>query len=85
MYTEVKDKSKKMEFFKKNNALWMKNEVYGMSFTYTGNNSFEYPGMPEGTYAKLHFEILSSGDVQVTLSYADDDKVKHTTVSVKQK
>jgi hypothetical protein len=83
IYIDEKDKDKKIEFFKKNNLLWMKNEVFGENFEYVGNNTFEYPAMPPGTYATLRFEIMPKGSIKLTYNYVDDDLAKHTSVSIK--
>ena len=83
IYIDEKDKNKKTEFFKKNNLLWMKNEVFGENFEYAGNNTFNYPAMPTGVYATLHFEILPNGSVKLTYDYIDDDLIKHSSVSFK--
>ena len=83
VYIDEKDKTKKIEFFKKNNVLWMKNEVYGRNFVYVGNNTFEYPATPKGYESKLHFEIMPSGGVKLTFDYTDNDLIKHSSVSFK--
>ena len=83
VYINEKDKTKKIELFKKNNVLWMKNEVYGRNFEYVGNNTFEYPATPKGYESKLHFEILPSGGVRLTAEYIDNDRIKHSSVSFK--
>jgi protocatechuate 3,4-dioxygenase beta subunit len=83
VYIDEKDKTRKIELFKKNNLLWMKNEVYGENFEYIGNNTFEYPAMPAAYETKLHFEIMPSGSIILTFNYVDHDLVKYTSVSVK--
>jgi catechol 1,2-dioxygenase len=85
MYTSETDKTKTMEFANRNNILWMKNEVYGRDFAYTGNNSFEYPGVPPGMYERLSFLLISGGGVKLTYSYMDDDSVPHSSVYLKSK
>lgn len=42
-----------MVFFKSDNKLWRKNDVFGTRFNYVGNNTFEYPGL----IVKPHFEL----------------------------
>ncbi len=79
-YEHSTNKTKKLTLFKNEQSLWMKNEVFGISFLYVGNNTFEYPGSPEGFEQNLHFNTLSSGAVQLTLNYIDDNKVKHHVV-----
>ena len=85
VYIDEKDNSSKIEFFKKNNLLWMKNDVFGENFIYSGNNTFEYPGMPPGMYATLNFKILPTNNVKLTYTYIDDNLVKHTSVALKEK
>lgn len=84
VYIGEKDKNKRIEFFNKNNLLWMKNEVFGENFEYVGNNTFEYPAMPQGMYAILRFEIMSTNAIKLTYNYVDDDLVKHTSVYIKE-
>lgn len=85
IYTDKNDKSKKKEFFKKDQVLWMKNEVFGESFLYTGKNTFVYPGMPAGMSETLHFELMAFHAVQLTHEYVDDKSVKHQSVYLKEK
>jgi catechol 1,2-dioxygenase len=66
-YTNINDPKSKKEFFKKHNGLWLKNEVFGENYVYVGNNTFEYPGMPEGSHDSLQFELMASGDVRLTI------------------
>lgn len=51
------------EFFIRDGDLWIKNEVFGKVFNYTGKNTFEYSGLPEGMYEKLDFELKTDGKV----------------------
>jgi len=46
----------------------IKNEVFGENYRYIGNNTFEYPGEPAGSHASLQFELLSSGDIKLTIT-----------------
>jgi len=79
-YEHPTDQNKKLTLFKNDQSLWMKNEVFGISFLYVGNNTFEYPGSPDGFERNLQFETLPSGVVQLTLNYTDDDEVTHQEV-----
>jgi catechol 1,2-dioxygenase len=56
------------EFFEKDNVLWMKNEVFGESFEYVGDNNFEYGGMPSGLYERLHFDFQKDGTINLKLT-----------------
>jgi catechol 1,2-dioxygenase len=84
VYTSPTDKSKILTLFKQEHALWMKNEVFGESFSYTGNNTFEYPGSPKGYEAALHFEVMPTGSVKLSFVYTDDNKVAHRDDYVKE-
>jgi protocatechuate 3,4-dioxygenase beta subunit len=66
VYTDVKDQARKAEFFKRDNALWLKNPVFGVNLAYIGNNTFQYPGTPPGMHWTFRFEILASGSVKLT-------------------
>lgn len=84
-YTNEKDSSKKMELFKKNDVLWVKNDLFGENLDYTGNNTFEFGGMPAGMYGKLQFSIMDSGTVKLLYSFLEENKIKHTEVYMKEK
>jgi hypothetical protein len=43
--------------------------VFGTRFNYIGNNTFEYPGTPGDMSMKLHFELLPSGSVKLSMIY----------------
>ena len=73
-YSEEKDKTKTIEFFRYKNSLWKKNDVFGEEFRYIGNNSFECPGVPTGNYDSMAFEILGSGSIKCTLNYLYEGK-----------
>lgn len=79
------DQGKTIELFRKNDLLWMKNEVFGEHFEYQGNNTFTYPSLPPGFYMTLKFEWPSSGVAKMQMDYLDDDKVNHTEVYSKGK
>ncbi len=83
VYINEKDKNKKLTLFKKNDHLWVKNDVFGENFEYKGNNTFEYPGMPPGRYKRLHFELLASGSSKLTYDYTDANLVNHTAILIK--
>jgi len=65
-----------LELFKKDNLLWIKNEVFGENFDYVGDNEFEYGGMPTGLYEKLRFDLQSNGQVKVTKTSVWEDGIK---------
>ena len=72
-----------LELFKKDNLLWMKNEVFGEKFDYAGDNEFEYGGMPIGLYEKLRFDLQNNGQVKLTKTSAWEDGIKATNVFTK--
>jgi protocatechuate 3,4-dioxygenase beta subunit len=84
-YINEKDSKDQATFFAKNKTLWMKNELYGMNFNYIGDNSFQYPGIANGSSWTLHFEILSSGGVKLTQTYINEKGVKDVSISIKEK
>jgi catechol 1,2-dioxygenase len=65
-YSNVKDAKDKIELFKKDNDLWVKNEVFGEGYRYIGNNTFEYPGEPDGSQGSLVFDLKLSGEIELT-------------------
>ncbi|MFT3910274.1 MAG: hypothetical protein QM737_12665 [Ferruginibacter sp.] len=83
VYINEKDEKDKIEFFKSNNMLWIKNEVFGMGLNYTGDNSFEYPGLAKGNWT-MHFEIMASGSVKLTQTYVDTKGKKEVAISFKK-
>jgi len=83
VYTDIKNNSNKVELFKSDNTIWMKNVAFGDKFEYVGNNTFEYSGMPDGMYWKLKFELMVSGAIQLTINETDDTFIKHDTVFMK--
>ena len=72
-----------LELFKKNELLWMKNEVFGEKFNYIGNNEFEYGGMPNGLYENLNFDLQNNGLVKLTKISVWEDGVKRSNVFTK--
>lgn len=84
IYTDEKDKNNKIEIFKKDNLLWMKNEVFGEDFEYMGNNTFQYPNAPQGMSLTLLFEIISRRAVKITKTYVDEKGEKHIKVAMKR-
>ncbi len=85
VYTNIKDANNKKELFKKDNDLWLKNEVFGENYRYIGNNTFEYPGEPAGSYASLQFELMASGDIKFTIKDVWGSTVNPVGVYLKDK
>ena len=82
-YFDAADKNSKTEFFRKDNILWMKNQVYGYNFDYIGNNTFQTPG--PGDTITCHFEIMSGGSVKLTRTVIDDNGEKKVSTAIKEK
>ncbi len=81
-YTDVASSYNKLNLFKFDKALWVKNEAFGNKFEYAGNNTFSYGGLPADMMWSLHFELMANDAIQLTIS-ADEGKGKHTTVFMK--
>jgi catechol 1,2-dioxygenase len=74
-----------MVMFASGNALWAKNEAFGDKFEYQGHNDFEYSGLPEDSYYKLHFDILASGETRLTSMSREKGKPEQKAVYKKSK
>ncbi len=85
IYTDLKNSKKKVEFFKSKNSLWMKNEVFGHQFEYTGNNTFHYKGLPPGEQWYLQFRIQKTGAVELTETSIDKKGQEEISKAVKEK
>ena len=83
IYVSQSDKTKSREFFKRNNSLWLKNEVFGEEYRYIGNNTFEYASMPKGMFETYTFEISGSGAIKCTLKYQLENNEKGTAEFLK--
>lgn len=84
-YIDEKDSKNKNEFFKKDNTLWMKNELFGENLDYIGNNTFILPGIDSKLELTFHFELLSSGSSKLTISSLNKEGKKETQVLVREK
>jgi catechol 1,2-dioxygenase len=71
LYIHENDPENKMEFFKRENDLWMKNEVYGMNLDYIGNNEFQFAGGESLGSPSLIFKVGKNGSVRMTMEYKD--------------
>ena len=83
VYNVEKDNTKKMEFFKKDNLLWKKNEVFGEVLEYIGNNTFQFPNGPAGMGITLLFEMMAQNEIKVTETFEDGKGAKYITVAKK--
>ncbi len=84
-YVYEKDKTKKVVFFKRDNQLWQKNDLYGENLEYTGNNTFQYSLMPAGTSWTFQFEPLKDGSVKLTEVSVDEKGKKEISVATREK
>lgn len=84
VYRDEQDPSRSMEFFKQDNLLWMKNEVFGQSFEYRGANTFQYPSFPEHMSLTLRFDVLPQGGVKVTRTLVGRNGVSQITTALKE-
>lgn len=83
-YVHENDPKKTITLFNNRNSLWVKNEVFGEGFEYSGNNLFVYPSNPEGSFEKLEFEISPSGSIKLTRSFNYVDLGNGIEVYIKQ-
>lgn len=55
-YKKEEGEDGSIELFQKEGKLWLKNEVFGTVFDYLGENTFEYPGLHDGSYRRIIFQ-----------------------------
>lgn len=84
-YIDEKDSKNKNEFFKKDNTLWMKNELFGENLDYIGNNTFTQSGVNPKLELTFHFELLPSGSAKLTISFINKEGNKKTRVLLREK
>jgi catechol 1,2-dioxygenase len=85
VYIDEKDKTNTGELFIKNNILWMRNDVFGENLEYIGNNTFQFAGLPTGMSQTLLFELMTNGNVKLTMASVDEKGEKHIAVLIKGK
>jgi catechol 1,2-dioxygenase len=84
VYRDEKDANRRMEFFKKDDLLWLKNEVFGQSYEYIGENAFQYPGLSQPMSQVLRFELLTGGGARVTRTVVDENGKTRVNVALKE-
>lgn len=84
VYRDEKDPNRRWEFFKKDDRLWLKNEVFGQSYEYIGENTFQYPGLARPMSQVLRFEPLAGGGIKVTRTIVDQEGKTRTNVALKE-
>lgn len=80
LYKDENDHSV-VEFFKKDNLLWLKTEVYGIDLEYTGANTFRFSGL--NNFTTFNFELLKNSQVKLTRS-STIDGVTNTSIALKE-
>ena len=84
VYINEDDKDGNIEFFVKNNVLWMKGNPYGNNLDYVGNNTFRYPGLPNEMSFDFIFEPLASGSVKLTRTFTNEKGEKNVRIAIKK-
>ena len=84
IYIDELDSSKRTEFFKHNNALWKKNEVFGNIYDYLGDNNFSYNGIINRNFL-AHFDIMPDKSVKLTQTITAKNGNKHIFIGYKDK
>ena len=82
VYINAKDEKVKVEFFKHEGMLWMKNDLFGENLDYAGNNTFQFGDSTEG--GAFVFEIIKKGKVQLRASYVNAEGKKIENVYVRE-
>jgi hypothetical protein len=82
IYTNENDPVNMVEFFKNNNSLWMKNELFGENLDFLGKNTFSMGGMPPDAGGNFVFTVVNKDTVKLTVKYIDNEgkKVKENFV-----
>ena len=83
-YIHEKDPKKTIAFFNNKNGLWLKNEVFGEEYVYSGNNVFSYPSNPDGTFENFQFDFVASGSVKLIHSFDYGDMGKGNEIYFKK-
>lgn len=84
-YINEKDAKNKIEFFKRDGTLWVKNDLFGNNLDYIGNNTFKSGGEPAEDGGLLKFEIMKKGSVKLSIAYKNDKGEKVEAVYMKGK
>ena len=74
-YSDEQNPSRHFEFFKQDNSLWVKNEIFGVELEYIDNNKFK-PRNAVDDLRTYHFEILATGGVKLTYTYPKESKLE---------
>lgn len=82
-YMDQTDNTKKSEFFKRNDQLWKKTDVFGTLYEYVGDNTFRFTGVIYRTILS-HFEIMPDKSIRLTETITSRNGDKRTSVSLKQ-
>ncbi|NND31284.1 MAG: catechol 1,2-dioxygenase [Saprospiraceae bacterium] len=66
IYHDKTDKKTTLEFFKHEDQLWLKNDLYGLFLQYKGENTFIIPGTGDWGSTEIKFEIKKDGSMLAT-------------------
>ncbi|MDH3244065.1 MAG: catechol 1,2-dioxygenase [Saprospiraceae bacterium] len=83
IYADETDPEKTLEFFKHEDQLWLRNEVFGENFRYLGKNTFEMPNTGDWGGWQVRFDIQSDGSVKAISTEAFLKEEKTTTLTKK--
>lgn len=61
----------RFEFFKHEDQLWLKNDLFGVSLQYLGNNTFEIPGVEQRGSWQIRFDLQPGEKVQAISTRTD--------------
>ncbi len=67
VYRNEKMPNRTLELFEYESNLWIKNEAFGVQFSYRGNNIFENPNHPEGMKIYMKFELSDPQLIKLSL------------------
>ena len=82
-YQAQDDQSRTFEFFKHDNHMWLRNELFGQFLQYIGNNAFVVPGTGDWGSNKFQFDIQGDGSITVTRYRNDGKEGKQHAVKMK--
>lgn len=81
-YVDESDSTRTSEFFRFNDRLWKKTDVFGNMYEYLGNNTFLFTGVTIRTILS-HFAIMPDGSIRLTDTTTSRTGAQRTSISVK--
>jgi catechol 1,2-dioxygenase len=82
-YAGEGDHSQNFEFFKHEDQLWLRNDLFGISLQYLDNNTFKVPGIDSRGSWQIRFDLQGGGKVQA-VSTRTDSKGKKTVTQARK-